>query len=283
MKAKNKRLIVTPPVYLVLPVYNSAKFLTAALTSLAQQTYPHWQLYALDDGSHDQSWELLQDFANQRPSNQVHLIRQQKNQGLVKSLNRLLKALPTSNNAFVARFDADDLMTVDRLEKQVAFLLTHPKVDLLGSAYRLIDQYDQPGSIVRHYRSPLFLQKALLFYNPLAHPTLMWRQDWQNRVQLQYQADFPHCEDYATWLTLAPQTTFANLSRPLLYYRQHSDQVSTKNLRLQTKYTQFLSKQAQKNFLASLSDPTLQNLAQNIIDSPLPKTIKIFLLTCFFN
>jgi hypothetical protein len=67
---------------------------------------------------------------------------------------------------------------------------------------------------------------ALLFENPLCHPSVMIRQAVLRQTGLRYPGDYPHAEEYAFWVRLARHTGLANLTEPLLQYRSHPQQVS---------------------------------------------------------
>jgi glycosyltransferase involved in cell wall biosynthesis len=97
-----------------MPVYNAANYLPDAIQSLLEQTYTHWELIAVDDGSTDKSWELLQSYADPRIK-----IFQRPNGGQSAATNTGLEHI---TGDFVLFFDADDLMDTRKIEKQVSSL-----------------------------------------------------------------------------------------------------------------------------------------------------------------
>lgn len=101
-------------VSVVMPVYNAGPYLTEAIQSLLDQTYTNWELIAVDDGSTDNSWELLKTYADPRIK-----IFQRVNGGQCAATNTGLEHI---NGDYVQFFDADDLMDKDKIQIQAEAL-----------------------------------------------------------------------------------------------------------------------------------------------------------------
>lgn len=101
-------------VSVVMPVYNAAPYLKEAIQSLFDQTYINWELIAVDDGSTDNSWEILQSYSDPRIK-----IFQRKNGGQCAATNTGLEYI---NGDYVQFFDADDLMDKDKIRIQIEAL-----------------------------------------------------------------------------------------------------------------------------------------------------------------
>lgn len=119
----------------------------------------------------------------------------------------------------IARMDADDLSKSDRLERQVAFMRAHPAVVVLGSAYEVIDGEGRRQKTVHPPTSNDQIRRALLWGNPLCHPSVMFRREAVLDVG-GYLGGL-HAEDYDLWvrLSVAPENQFANLDEVCLGYR----------------------------------------------------------------
>lgn len=119
----------------------------------------------------------------------------------------------------VARMDSDDLSTPDRLALQVAFMREHPEVAVLGSAYQIIDTNESPQKTIRLPLADTAVRRALLWGNPLCHPSVMFRR--QVLLNAGGYLGGLHAEDYDLWLRLAadPSIKFANLEAVCLGYR----------------------------------------------------------------
>ena len=119
----------------------------------------------------------------------------------------------------VARMDADDVSTPDRLERQVTFMNEHPACVVLGSAYAVIDDEGRRQKTVHPPTSNGQIRRALLWGNPLCHPSVVFRR----KVVLNVGGYLGglHAEDYDLWvrLSVAPENRFANLDEVCLGYR----------------------------------------------------------------
>ncbi len=200
----------------VLPCFNSGKYLQQTLDSIAVQTYTHWECIAIDDGSSDTTLSILQAAAQQDP--RLKIISRE-NRGLIASLN---EGIAAASGEWIARIDADDICTPDRLVKQLDYCQMQ-QVDICGSWIGFIG--DRSGE----WHTPetdAEVRLALLFNTPLAHPSILARAALLKAYP--YPDDAPHAEDYALWCQIAATTNarFANLPEVLLHYRTHPGQVT---------------------------------------------------------
>ena len=126
-----------PLVSVVLPVYNAERYLRPAIESVLAQTYRHFELVLVDDGSTDASVAIGEEYV--RADSRVRLLRNRCNLGIVQTRNRAFaEADPAS--AYFAVFDSDDICLPDRLQMQVDFLEAHPDHALVGGHTLVIDE-----------------------------------------------------------------------------------------------------------------------------------------------
>lgn len=111
-----------------MPVRNSRATLPFAVGSICWQTYPHWELILIDDGSDDGTAELARRCAE--ADGRVRVFADGARRGIAYRLNQ---AIALSRGALFARMDGDDVAYPERLERQVGYLLRHPEVDLVGA------------------------------------------------------------------------------------------------------------------------------------------------------
>jgi glycosyltransferase involved in cell wall biosynthesis len=207
-----------PTVSVLLPVRNEERFLPAALGSLYRQTWPHWELVAVDDGSTDATPAILAAAAKR--DSRVRVVTRRP-EGLVAALN---KGLEACRAPLVARMDGDDICHPRRLELQVACLNANPRLDLLASA-------------VRHFPRPLIREgmrayeawqnglvaheeilRNLFVESPFAHPSVLFRRE--EVVRAGGYRDCGWAEDYDLWLRMAEGgSRFARISEVLLFWR----------------------------------------------------------------
>lgn len=119
----------------------------------------------------------------------------------------------------VARMDGDDLSNQYRLERQVAFMREHPEVVVLGSAYEVIDCEGRKQKTVLPPKHDDQIRHALLWGNPLCHPSIMFRR--KAILNVGGYLGGLHAEDYDLWVRLSvdPLNHFANLEDVCLGYR----------------------------------------------------------------
>ena len=125
-----------PTLSIVMPVYNTEKFVKKTIESLLNQTYKDFELIVIDDGSTDNSIEIIKKFAD----NRIKIFSNDSNKGIVYSRNR---GNAEALGRFIAPFDSDDIALPDKFEKQISFLEQHPEFGMLGSWAKLIDENDK--------------------------------------------------------------------------------------------------------------------------------------------
>lgn len=212
-----------PQVSVLMPVYNGARYLRAAVDSILSQTLRDFELIAVDDGSTDGSGSLLADY--QAQDARLRLLRQPSNQGIVAALNL---GLQQARGEFIARMDCDDISHPDRLARQVAFLQAHPQVGMLGTDALFIDPDGRRLARMGHPREDLSIRWTSLLANFFFHPTLMFRRSILVENGLLYRAEFTGAEDYDLWVRMLPTTRAANLPLPLVRYRVHPHSLSSR-------------------------------------------------------
>jgi hypothetical protein len=202
-----------PLVSVLLPVYNGKPYLEAGLQSVLSQSYQHFEVIVIDDGSTDGSYELIQRAGDPR----IRLFRQ-SNHGLPATLNR---AIQLSRGDYLARQDQDDLAHPHRLEKQVAFLEGHPSHAMVGTWAEIWVGNADSGRRHEHPTENHILKWELLFNNPFVHSSIMLRKSAVQEVG-GYCTDPSRQppEDYELWSRLARQFELANLPECLQIYRE---------------------------------------------------------------
>jgi len=217
---------MTPPrVSVVMCVYNAMPFLDLAVESILQQTWSDLELIAVDDGSVDESWDRLVDFANR--DSRIILLRNTENEGFARSSNTVLRR---ALGDFVALQDADDLSTPTRLHEQVKFLSEHPDVGVVGTWPQFIDVH---GAVIEdsgflELADPKDLQENMPFTYCFCSGTSMIRRPLLEQVG-GYDPEMEWGEDTDLELRLSEVTQLANLPRRLYLYRQHAASTSTRH------------------------------------------------------
>jgi glycosyltransferase involved in cell wall biosynthesis len=202
-----------PPITVLIPVRNVGHWLRETLASVHAQTFKDWKLIAIDDGSSDNSPDILRDAEKNDPRIKV-VVR--PNKGLVETRNELLYMADTD---LVAWLDSDDRMTPDRLQLQLARFAEEPALVCCGGAATLTDPDGLPIKThafpTDHESLVQFMRKEIAFY----FPSVTIKR--QTAVDI---GGFRHpavSEDFDMCLRLSEVGRVANLPQVLVYYRQH--------------------------------------------------------------
>ncbi len=216
-----------PLVSVVVPVYNTARYLPAAIESVLAQTYPHFELILVDDGSTDGSAAIARAYARRDP--RVRVLCNERNLGIVRTRNRAFAAAHPASTYF-AVLDSDDVCLPDRLARQVAFLETHRDHALVGGHIRVIDERGAEVGVRRYPLTHAEIVRVITRYSPVAQPTVMIRRSALAAVGV-YRERFPRGHDYDLWLRMAARFPIANLDAYTLHYRISPTQGKTVHLR----------------------------------------------------
>lgn len=182
-----------PLITVVMTSYNAGKYLSIAVTSLLNQTFPRWQLILVDNGSTDDSVSSLE-----LTDTRIHVIRCTTNIGRTQALQLALKEVRTP---FTAILDADDIAHPDRFSKQLFALESSSDIVLVGSHVSLLiddDTYRQrvneATGVISHDR--------LAERNPFVHSSVMFRTDAALQVG-GYDESYPYAQDFDLFQRLA--------------------------------------------------------------------------------
>ncbi len=200
-----------PKVTVLMSAYNAEKYLNEAINSILNQTYKNFEFLIINDASKDKTLEIINSYKD----NRIVVIRNKKNIGLTKSLN---KGLKNAKGEFIARQDADDVSFPHRLQKQVTYLDRNKSIGLLGSAWRLIDNNGKTIQDCSAYDG----KNAVHF---ICHGSVMIRKACILNIGC-YREIFKYAQDYDLWLRISEICGIANLKEPLYKLRLHSESVS---------------------------------------------------------
>ncbi|HEY1047335.1 MAG TPA: glycosyltransferase [Bacteroidia bacterium] len=206
-----------PLISVLLPVYNSGKYLSKAIESVLNQTYSNFELLLINDGSTDSSKKIVESFSDPR----IRFIDNPGNKGLIYVLNQ---GLSLAEGKYIARMDADDICYPDRFQKQIDFLEQHQDHGICGTHIRVIDG----GEIIKRPLTDEDLRWWIFKGSPLAHPSVMMKKEIFVNHGLQYNTEAYLVEDFDLWWRMSLHCKMANLDEVLLAYRIHSEQESSK-------------------------------------------------------
>lgn len=198
--------------------YNAASYIAASIESVLNQTYPHFELLIVDDGSTDNTIEIVQRFADPR----IRLIGNGENKGLPYTRNVALKE---ARGEFLAVLDSDDIALSNRLEMQIQYFLARPSLAILGGHAHIIDKNGQrTGQDITPPTGSDKLRTILLFTNTFVHSTVMIRMSALRDV-----GGYPNhlvAQDYGLFARIALHYEVDNIAEYLGEYRMHDTNIS---------------------------------------------------------
>jgi glycosyltransferase involved in cell wall biosynthesis len=211
---------MTPPIptiSVVIPAYNSARYLPAAVESVLRQTVRDVEVVVVDDGSTDDTPAVMAGYGPP-----VRYVRQ-PNGGVSAARNR---GIAEARGRYIAFLDADDTWLPGKLEHQMAVLRDHPGRRLCYSAFTVVDADLRPISERHSQRAGTALEDLLLSGNVIGSIcTVVCERDLFATAG-GFDPALSQCADWDMWVRLARLTEFVYLDEPLVTYRQHASNMS---------------------------------------------------------
>ena len=243
----------------IMPVYNAEKYIAEAIESILNQTYSDFEFLIFNDASTDKSAEIIKEYATK--DKRIVFFDYQQNTGYLKHLN---EGIDKAKGKYIARMDADDISLPTRFEEQVNFLESNEEVIVIGTGYITIGDKSDFEWKPKNQDEDIKLQ--LLVESPLAHPTVFMRTATLKENKIKYNQEYYPAEDYAMWVKLSEYGKMANLSKIMLYYRVHAQQISQEKNSIQTANAD-KSRIVQLNKLGLTTDDININLYKNVFSS----------------
>ncbi len=202
-------------VSVLMPVYNAAPYLDAAIESVLQQTYHDFEFIIVDDGSTDGSLEICRAFAAK--DNRIRLVARE-NRGIVPTRNELLDM---AAGRYCAIMDADDISFPERLARQRAFLAANEDCFIVGCRDLLIDPDGMPIMTINHNHDHDDVDRANLGFSQFQTLNAYMCVTDRLREAGGYRAEVRYAEDRDVFLRMAEIGRIKVLPETLYGYRQH--------------------------------------------------------------
>lgn len=217
--------------------YNDAEFIEDSILSVLKQDFGDFEFIIINDGSTDKTPDIIAKLA--KNDNRIIVVNQ-KNQGLVKSLNN---GLALAKGKYIARIDGDDQWLPHKLATQVKLMQENSNFVLISGGIELIDQNSMPFQIHLTSNKNCDIRRIMTITNPLVHSSFFFKKD----VALKYGGYPDACpaEDYALASKLLDDGEFYIIPYPIIRYRVNPEGISQKN---RQKQDQLANKIASKNW-----------------------------------
>lgn len=243
-------------VTVLMPAYNSGKFIEEAIDSILAQSYKDFNLLVINDGSSDNTEKLIKKYTDSR----IQYVRNEQNIGIVNTLNKGINLVGTK---YLIRMDSDDVMHSKRIEEQVQYMEKNPNTHVLGTQAKLIDN---KGNNIGKTKNPLNkreIRTYLLFGPPIFHPSIIMRTEILKSNNIRYENLYAGFEDYELWTRLAKKFNIENMSKYLLFYRTNPEGITQtlKKSGAKNKETEFnLYKNQYNSYGIKLSDKEINSI-----------------------
>jgi len=184
-----------PLVSIILPAYNSEKYIQRAVESALKQSYKNIEVIVIDDSPNDKTMDIISEI-RKRDDRAVY-VKNENRLGFVKSLN---KGIRTAKGEYIARLDSDDYWCApNKLEKQVRFLEDHRDYVLCGGGCISID--DTGRELYKWLYLEKDVRKTIFFENQLIHSAVVFRKGAYESAG-GYDEQLDYCEDWDLWLKM---------------------------------------------------------------------------------
>jgi len=227
---KNEFHKCSPLISVVMSVYNGEKYLSQSIESILTQTVKEYEFIIINDGSTDNSLDIL--FRFQKQDSRIIIVNQE-NLGLTKSLNR---GFELSKGKYIARQDADDISLPERFSKQIVYFSRNQTIGVLGTnVYRIKDDSSIIGldKMKSNYKD---IKNTLKIRNALSHGSVMLNKDMLG-TEIFYNEYFKYSQDYELWSRISKKVEIYNLKDFLYMFREHNDSISTQKFFPQLLFT----------------------------------------------
>lgn len=215
------------PISVIVPVYNCEPYIAETIQSILDQTFPEFEFIVVDDGSTDNSWEVINSFTDPR----VIKLKNPENKGKPWTLNR---ALEMARGKYYATMDGDDLAEPTRLAKQFQYMEAHPNC-MMVSAY---NRYFGPGAKKRFGNKEILTvptdpdetRVRFLFHSCHSHNNNLVRMSFLQATGIRYIPTDPSgIEDFSFWARFSlAGGEIHTIPEVLAHYRIHDSNITTR-------------------------------------------------------
>lgn len=234
-------------VSIIMPSYNTEKFISETINSVLAQTYTNWELIIVDDCSTDNTDDVVASFSDPR----IKYLKNEKNSGAAVSRNR---ALREATGKWIAFLDSDDLWFPEKLEKQIAFMQEKGyKFTYTDYRIKLNDKW-LPYVYIGPNKVTQWKMKNYCYFSTI---TVMYDREYIGLIQIE---PVKKNNDYAMWLKIIKKTPCYRLPLCLSSYIKHEGSISSGSKLKLIKHHYIMWRVAEKKNPISAVLLTIRNL-----------------------
>ncbi len=249
------------PITVIIPIYNSERFIKDTIESVLSQTFSNFELLTVDDGSTDQSPEIIKSYNDPRikyasfPHNFIHTL----NQGY-----------DLISSKYIALIDHDDLMMPDRLQVQYEFMESNPDIAACGGYMYSFGNYSYKMTIPLNHEELMFYAISEI---PVWNPTGFVRRDFLTAHHIKYQKGYSFSADYKFWIDVLKKGKIANIPKVLTLYRASDNQAHVKYRKQSLKGVQKIRLEMLEYFFSHMKKGDI--LVDSVENKILPTVIQL--------
>ncbi|EKN62792.1 glycosyltransferase [Schinkia azotoformans] len=224
-----ENILDNPKITVIIPSYNHSNFIGAAINSVLNQTYEHFELLIVDDASPDNSVEIIEQFKDKR----IRFIKFEENKGAVYTLNY---AINNSRGEYIALLNSDDYWEKDKLRLQAEVLECHKHIGAVFTDAKFIDESGTVLSKKDYFWADTFeqenrtkgkwLRRFFFELNCLCHPSILIRKSIYEKTNL-YDSTFRQLPDFKMWTEILKFTEIHIIQKKLVVFRILSNNKNT--------------------------------------------------------
>ena len=200
-------------VSIIIPVYNGEKYVSEAIDSVLNQTYKDFEIIVIDDGSKDNTLNILRMYGDKIKW------KSQENRGQASAIN---EGINVAKGKYIAYLDSDDVCVPERFDTQVKYLDEHPNVSLVYSDRYNINENGENQGIFNSQPHDNFI---LLQQNYISRSVVMHKKECLYKVGL-FDESITGSDDWDMWIRISEKFEMSYIDKPLIKYRVHKENIS---------------------------------------------------------
>ena len=253
-------------VSIIIPVFNRPELIFETLESVICQTYSNWECIIVDDGSTDNTYQLLEAYSNK--DKRISVVKRPRDRP--KGANACRNyGFELSKGKYINWFDSDDLMHPKKLELQIK-ALKNSELPLCVCQTKVFEEFPEQDRGLRHPRlkSDNFWEDYLMFKILWLTQAPLWEKEFLLEMDNLFDEELQAAQEWEFHLrALAKIKNYAVLDEPLVFLRLHKDSISKSN-REEVLWNYFLARfKIYNNFKSSLSSRSVQFLQRYFLNS----------------
>lgn len=209
-------------VSVIIPLYNSEKYIDECLKSLINQTYKNWEAIIIDDFSTDSSYDIVKRYS--KIDSRINVSKNSSNIGAALTRN---KCIDLSRGRFIAFLDSDDVWHYNKLEIQINFMLEN-KYSFTHTSYGKIDENSIKKKYIIRAKEKMYYKQLLI--SPPGNLTVIYDSNFLGKIQI---ADIKKRNDYLMWIKVIKKAQILHgIDITLAFHRIRSDSISSNKISL---------------------------------------------------